>query len=163
MIVAGFVLIVLDRVLPERTVFTTAYPHDENLMKSIRLTYSPGLDHFLRTHAFGNGSFKADVLNPLDRFRSMRGAQSEFIDDGVNDAWRRVRQAAQTLMREVAEKTVPAHRSDRITPFRDNKNQDWHSDEMIERCKVLDDAADQFVEEWDRFDALARRQIPHAV
>ena len=164
MIVAGFALIVLDRILPERTAFPTAYPHDEKLMRTIRRLYSPRLDDFLRLHAFGNGSFKADVLNPLDEFRAMRGSQSEFIDEQVNEAWKRVRQAAHSLMREVGEKTIPVLGSvDRITPFRDDEDHDWHSQELIDRCKLLDDAANRVFEEWDKFDAIARRQIPNIV
>jgi hypothetical protein len=46
--------------------------------------------------------------------------------------------------------------ADRITPFRDDEDPDWHTDEMIARCKVLDDAADRSIEEWDKFDAIAR-------
>ena len=51
----------------------------------------------------------------------------------------------------------------RITPFRDNEDVDWHTQEMMDRCKALDDLADHFVKEWDEFDALARRRIPNVV
>jgi hypothetical protein len=164
MIVAGFVLIVLDRVLPERTMLPTAYPHDEQLMRAIREVYTPALDDFLRTWAFGNGSFKYDILSPLDRIRSWQGSQHEFINSELNEAWRKVQDAGRALVREVGEKTIPARGSvDRITPFRDDENIDWHTQEMIDRCKALDDSADRVVQEWDRFDALARRQIVSVV
>jgi hypothetical protein len=101
MIAVGAVLIVLDRVLPEKTILPTAYPHDEQLMRSIREAYTLQLDDFLRLHAFGNGSFESDVLDPLYRFRSWRGKQYEFINEEVNEAWNKVREATRTLLTEV--------------------------------------------------------------
>jgi hypothetical protein len=163
-IAIGASLIVLDRVLPDKTVLPTAYPHDEKLMRTIRDSYTPELDRFLRTWAFGNGSFKSNVLNPLDGIRFSRGAQYEFIDPEVNQAWKNVREAAQVFMKDIGEKTIPARRGDdRITPFYDHENIDFHSPDMIERCKALDDGATKLVEEWDKFDAISQRRIPHVV
>jgi hypothetical protein len=157
-------LLVIERVLPEKTALPTVYPHDEQLMRTVRRTYTSGLDHFLRVHAFGNGSFNWRVLDPLDEFRSWRGTQCEFVNEEVNKAWGEVRAAAFTLMEEVADKTISVRGSvDRATPFRDDEDHDWHTQEMIDRCKVLDDAADKVVEKWDKFDALARRQITNVV
>jgi hypothetical protein len=162
MIAVGACLIILDRLLPEKAILPTAYPHDEQLLRTIRDAYTQQLDDFLRLHAFGNGSFKSDILNPLGRFRSWCGSQYEFINEEVNDAWNTFREAAHTLLREVGEKTVSVLGSiNRITPFRDDEDVDWHTQEMIDRCKVLDVATDKVAAAWDKFDAVARRQIPN--
>lgn len=164
MIAVGGVLIVLDRLLPERTMLPTAYPHDEQLMRTIRGVYTEDVDDFLRLHAFGNGSFLSDILKPLFTFCSWRGSQYEFINAETNEAWTRVRDAAKNLLNEVAEKTISARGSvSRITPFRDDEDHDWHTPEMISRFDGMDAAANKLVEEWDRFDALARRKIPNVV
>lgn len=164
MIGVGGVLIVLDRVLAERKLLPTAYPHDEKLMRNIRDVYSPELYDFLRSWAFGNGSFESDVLNPLDKFRSWQGTQYEFIDEYVNAAWGKVRVSARHLMREVGQRTIPVRGMvGLITPFRDNEDTDLHTQEIIDRCKALDDLADHLAKEWDEFDALARRRIPSVV
>lgn len=161
---AGCLLIVLDRLLPEKSIFPNAYPHDEALMRKIRDTYTAELDRFLRTWAFGNGSFEYKILNPIYDFREWRGSAHDFINSEVNEAWKKVREAGHTLANEIGEKTISARNSlDRITPFRDDEDPDWHSDDVVVRCSVLDDAADKFVEEWDKFDAIGRRQIPNIV
>jgi hypothetical protein len=164
MIGIGAVLIILDRILPERTILPTAYPHDEKLMQTIRLKFTPILDEFLRLHAFGNGSFESSILTPLGVCRSWRGTQYEFINDEVNQAWKKVGDAGRVLLTEIGNKTVPVRGSvSRLTPFRDDEDVDLHTQKMMDRCKVLDDAADKLIEEWDKFDALARRQIPNVV
>lgn len=162
MLALGCILMVLDRILPETTKLPTPYPHDENLMRAIRSTCTPATDSFLRQHDFG-ASFKADLLDPIDVFQSWSGPQYEFINPEVNTAWMHVRKAARELMREVGEKTVSRGAADWLSPVYDNEDRDFYTPDMRARMNVMNRAATDLVEKWDKFDRLARRQIPNVV
>jgi hypothetical protein len=163
-VITAAVLLIADRAWPERSTIPTAYPHDEHLLRQIRDLLNPNLDNFLRSYAFGNGSFPYDILSPLDGMRAMEGSRFDFIDPIISDAWRKVREANAKFMHEVSVRTYPTWRdASRGTPYHDNENTDWHTPETTAKLKILNDAANALVAELDAFDALARRQIPNVV
>jgi hypothetical protein len=162
LLLAGCLLLVLDRVLPVLPVaLPYTHPNDRQLIERIRREYAP-CDRFMRDHDFG-APFKYDKLNPLDAIDHWIGARYKFIDPEVELAWNAFRAAVRKFLEEISERTVPASVPGLLTPIFDGEDSDWHTPEVMARYKVLNDTSNGVTEAWDELDALALRKLPDAV
>jgi hypothetical protein len=153
----GFAVLLLfgDRYLPDSH-RASPNPHDVELYAKLRKLFDDDVMYFLRTRDFGGGSFSGKYFNVFDEISAVWvGSRYNFDDANMSNIWEELFPKNRQLVRLIAENTSPTGR-DWCQPHW--VGEDWHSDETMQRVKLMNETATQLVELVDKLEAEARRK-----
>ena len=143
---------------------TTAHPNDVRLLQRILGFLDPeGVIVVLRDHDFGGAFLRSDI-DPLLRFAAtQKGADKAFQNKTVEKKHVKLIASARKLSGLIAARTFPIGAGDGQSVRTPESANEPVPERVRQNAKDINDAADEFVNNFDEFIVVARREIPYAV
>ena len=159
---AGIVVLVLSRLVPDRTTAQhQPNPHDVQLLGQFRTLITPQLVRFLRSHSF-RLPFRRKRFDPVEELAfDWEGAHFEFQDPELNASLQSVRKAAQELAEKVAAHTyVDDHNREISHPLTRQDERLGIQPNTYKAIADMNNLRMNTVRAIDDFERLARRTMP---
>ncbi|WP_340672505.1 hypothetical protein [Bradyrhizobium ottawaense] len=149
------VLLVTDRWLPEARSPVAPNPHDVELYAKFKNLFDDDVLYFLRTHDFGGG-FSGRYFTVLNDISAVWvGPRYGFNDPELAAIWNEFFPKNRQLVKLIAQYTTRTG-SDWCQPYW--HDEDWHSEETMERVKLMNDTGSELVDLIDKLEAEARKK-----
>lgn len=149
------ILLIADRYLPEVRSPAAPNPHDVELYAKFKDLVDDDVMYFLRTHDFGAG-FSGRYFRVLNDVSAVWvGSRYGFNDKDLAAIWTEFFSKNRQLVKLMAQYTTRTG-SDWCQPYW--HDEDWHSEETMERVKLMNDTGSEVVDLIDKLEAEARKK-----
>jgi hypothetical protein len=157
-VIAAVVLLIADRLIPITASRPEPNPHDVHLFEQFRGMFDDDVLYFLRTHDFGGGSFHSRYFKVFNNISAdWIGGRYNFDDAEMAQIWKKFFAKNRELAELIAVNTTPnSGNMDFCQPWW--YAEDFHTENITERVKLMNDTATEMAELIDQLEAEARRK-----